>query len=295
MSTICHFDYRAWLDAVYARVGHTYVDYPLNEQTMSYNPEITMLSVFISSQVTAKVLDQYPNLRVLMCRSAGTDHVDVAYAESKGISVHRVPGYGPHVIATHALWLLLSWIRSIPASTANTRAGIYSYTENTIRDLHTMTAGIIGTGKIGQEIGKMLHVFGVQLIAYDLYPNETWAATVGCTYTTCDKLFSDADIIVLACNATEENRHMIDGVAMDSMKQGVYLINIARGSLIDEDALLAHADKFAFIGLDAIQDESSTGLAKFAGLDNCLITPHIAYLADTTVQTIWEETYKVIG
>lgn len=294
MSTITHYDYRPSLDQQYQRAWHNYYEYPLNPQTAVLNTDTQMISVFISSHVTKEVIDLMPNLTTIMCRSAGTDHVDVAYAQSKWINVARVPWYGPHVIATHALSLLLYGVRSTEASLTQTRQGTYSYTQNTIRDLKWMKVWLIGTGKIGQAIGKLCKAFETELYAYDPYPNEQRAAEYSCSYISFDQLISQSDIIILACNATEDNRHLINESVIKQMKSWVYLINIARGSLIDEQALITYADKFAFIWLDAIQDESTIGLSKFLSLTNCAITPHIAYLADSTVATIWEETYKII-
>lgn len=291
MSKIVHYDYRPELDQAYQKPTHIYITNPLNEQTVEQDDEVTAISVFISSKVTAKVIDNFPNLKTIMCRSAGTDHVDIDYAKSKWIEVHRVPGYGPHVIATHAIALFLEGNRQLLTSRKISQTGSFEFTKP-LKDIANMTVWVIWTGKIGYEIIRLLRAFGAKVIAYDLYPNPALADSLWYTYVDIEKVYSDSEALFLACNASEENTNMINGKTIWHMKKEMILINIARGSLIDEDALLANADKFLYIWLDAIKNESKEGLAKFDKYENIIITPHIAYLADSTVKTIREETYK---
>lgn len=291
--TIIHFDYRPTLDSTFQKQWHIYTENPLNSQTAAYDDSIKQISVFISSKVTADVIDQFPNLQTIMCRSAWTDHVDVAYAESKWIAVHRVPWYGPHVIATHAIALFLQWNRQLIPSTNNTQHGNYSFVLSTIKDTHNLIIWLIGTWKIGLEIIKLLKALWCRVVAYDLYPNHNASSELWFEYVDFDTVISH-DALFLACNASKENENLINWDVISQIKAWAILINIARGSLIDEDALIQHITKFLYVWLDAIKDESPEGLAKFAPFDNIVITPHIAYLADSTVKTIWDETYKAL-
>ena len=113
-------------------------------------------------------------------------------------------------------------------------------------------------------------------------------------YTTFEDIVEQSDVIILSCNASAENTNMINEKTINKMKPGVTLINIARGSLIDEDALRTHAQKFHFIGLDAIKDESAKGLKIRGKHSNIAITPHIAYLADSSLDIIRHTTYDIM-
>lgn len=288
---IIHYDYREGLDKWYVRNTDTYYPFSLNETTSEYNWEVEIISVFISSKVTARVIDNYPKLKCIICRSAGTDHVDVSYAQSKGIKVLNVSAYGPHVIATHAIALLLTGIRHMRESIDFWKRGDFSF-QYLLPDLRIMKVGIVGTGKIGQEIIKLIHAFGSSIIAHDLYPQDALVSTFGVEYVSQDFLFSHSDIIILACNATEENKDMINTSTILQMKKGVYLINIARGHLINEQDLIAHHDHFAFIWLDTVKNESPEGVKDLVSCENIIITPHIAYLADSSVDMIWKKTYE---
>ena len=252
--------------------------------------DIEKISVFISSKVTATVIDALPGLKVIAARSAGTDHIDVTYAASKNITLAHVASYGPHVIATHAIGLLLYGIRSLGPVLMGAKTGKWGYEHNTIRDLRQMTAGVIGTGKIGQEIIKLLLALGCRIIATDVYESDDMKK-LGVTYVPMDELLKTTDIIVLACNASADNTDLINTAAIDLMKEGVILINIARGSLIDEQALQENISKLSYVGLDTIKNESDAGLQIRNNYPTVTITPHIAYLADSSLDIIRNTTY----
>lgn len=116
--------------------------------------------------------------------------------------------------------------------------------------------GVVGVGNIGKHILRLAHAFGMKLRGYDMYEDKAFANEVGLSYVPLDELLVHSDVICLACNLTEVNQHMINSDAISRMKSGVILINIARGELIDEEALLAAIERFAFIGLDVITEES---------------------------------------
>jgi lactate dehydrogenase-like 2-hydroxyacid dehydrogenase len=173
--------------------------------------------------------------------------------------------------------------------------GKFFYDQDTLFDIKGKAVWILWTWRIGQEIAKQVHALGAHILATDLYPNNEFIASVSGKYVSQEELFRTVDILFLVCPATKENENLINVNTISLMKKGVYLINVARWNLVDEDALLTHAEHFGFIGLDTIKDETSQGLQKFAHKHNILITPHVAYLADSSLATIRETTYRLLA
>lgn len=278
----------------------SYVSNPIDITTVSQDTEI--LSVFVSSTVTKECIDKMPNLKLIATRSTGYDHIDVSYAISKGIIVTSVPSYGENTVAEYAFGLLLALTRKIPDTVRLTKENVCVPPE-AIRgiDLAGKTLGIIGTGRIGKKVIAMGKGFGMNVIAYDPYQDTKAAETLGYTYATLDEVFKTADVISLHVPANDINYHMINRESLMLMKQGVYIINTARGELIDTQALLEalQTNKVAGVGLDVCEGEEllkkkcsidmftaatsdlllkeSAELTLLKSMPNVLLTPHVAY------------------
>ncbi len=176
-------------------------------------------------------------------------------------------------------------------------------------DLHGKTAGIVGTGKIGAIVAKILHGFGCKLLAYDLYPND-YCKELGVEYVPLPELYANADIITLHCPLTAENYHLVDASALEMMKPGVMLINTSRGPLVDAKAVIAalKSGKLGYLGLDVYEGESSlffedlsTAVVqddvfqRLLTFPNVVITGHQAFFTDTALKNIAETTLANIA
>lgn len=237
-------------------------------------PEITgsegpvrILVPFVATQVTAGVMDRLPQLGLIATRSTGTDHIDVAEAARRGITIASVPDYGSVAVAEHTFALLLTLTRIRPHLTPGT-------------DLSGKTLGVIGTGAIGRHVMQIAHGFGMNVLAYDLEHRP------GIRYGTLDEVLAQADVVTLHIPAAPATRHFVNEQRLAAMKPGVILINTARGSLVDTAALARalHSGQVSAAGLDVVEPASDAegGTA----LPNTIVTPHIAYNTREAIRRI---------
>ncbi len=217
-----------------------------------------VLSVFVNSRVTAPMIDSMPNLKHLALRSTGYDHVDVAHAKAKGITVSYVPHYGSQTVAEHTFALILALSRKVHAMYSMLQTtGDIAVAEHEGFDLSGKTIGVIGTGAIGKRVCKIARGFNMEVRAFDLFPDQTLAEQLDVKYGTLAEVLSNSHIITLHVPATPENHHLLNAESISLIKHGAYVINTARGSLIDTVALI-HALKsgqLAGAGLDVYEGE----------------------------------------
>ena len=226
-------------------------------------------------------------VKYLCCRSIGFDHVDRARAKELGMPVSNVD-YPPNGVANYAIMLMMMSLRRVGHILKRGEAQDYSLKGKIGRDLSSCTVGVIGTGRIGRTVLKHLSGFGCKLLAYDLYPNDSGRA-IG-EYVDLDELYARADVISLHCNLTPENTGMINKDSIAKMKDGVILINNARGQLINEqdvaDAL--NSGKMGAAGLDVVYTEPIRGDNPLLKAKNCIITPHISWAPKESRQRIMD-------
>ncbi len=263
------------------------------------DPETTILSVFVHSQVTGAIMDKMPKLALICCRSTGYDNINLTEATKRGITVVNVPGYGEHTVAEHAFALILSLAKQLFANRTTASHRITDTEAITGIDLYGKTLGILGTGKIGASMITIATAFGMKVVAYDPFPNET--LTTHCTYTDIQTVLAQSDILTLHLPYTKHNHHLINKQALAQMKRGAYLINTARGELVDTTALIEalQSGMLAGAGLDVFEGEQfmhadkelcalHTGtptcdletvlaLSILKQLPQVIITPHNAY------------------
>lgn len=275
-----------------------------------------ILGVFVESQVDEKLLSKLPKLKLIVTMSTGFDHVDLEAAKKRGIPVCNVPTYGENTVAEHAVALTLALTRKLFPAVKRVKEGVYDYHGLRGVDLKGKTVGVIGTGNIGRHYIAMMHCFQTRVIAYDAFPNEKLAEEIGFEYVTLARLLSQSDIISLHVPLFRETFHMIHKGNIKKMKKGAYLINTARGALVDPEALLWALDTghLAGAGLDVLEDEEMlkdmkpllysegkdsairTSLMNNALIDHpkTIVTPHNAFnsieavyrILDTTVENI---------
>ncbi len=224
--------------------------------------EVEILSVFVSHQVTKEYLDLMPNLKLIATRSTGYDHIDAVTAKEKGIQIATVPSYGENTVAEFAFALLLTLSRRVYESYKQV-SETGSFEKDGLRgfDLFDKKIGIIGTGKIGLNVIKIAKGFGMDVQAYDLFPNEEEASKIGFSYVSFEELLSSSDIISIHAPYNEDTHHLINKSNITTVKPGVYIINTARGGLVETTALVNGLDAglVAGAGLDVLEEEGYLG------------------------------------
>ncbi|MDE2001858.1 MAG: hydroxyacid dehydrogenase [Patescibacteria group bacterium] len=276
-----------------------------------------VISIFVNSRITPAVLDAFPNLKYITTRSTGFDHIDLAECKKRGITVSYVPGYGNNTVAEFAFGLLLSLTRNLyPAIDEIKQSGSYDLSHLRGMDLAGKTLGVIGTGRIGQKAIKIAKGLEMNVIAADPYPNNAAAEELGYTYVPLDMLLAKSDAVTIHCLYTPDTHHLLDKENIPLMKKGAYLVNTARGAIIETEALVAALKNGTLAGaaLDVLEAEPETKhpasadaaitdpeTKKLVALNrdmmqmpNVLITPHTAFNTAEAVRRILDKTLESI-
>lgn len=221
----------------------------------------------------------------------------------------RVPAYSPYAVAEYTVALMLSLNRKIPRASWRTKDGNFSLNGLMGFDMHGKTVGIIGTGKIAKIVIKIVRGFGMNILAYDIYPDYNFARENQVVYTSLDELYHYSDIISLHCPLTEATKYLINDYSISKMKDGVMIINTGRGQLIHTNALIEglKSKKIGYAGLDVYEEENEyfyedqsdriiddDTLARLLSFNNVIVTSHQAFftqeamgnIAGTTLQNI---------
>jgi len=264
--------------------------------------EITVLSVFVDYRVTADIFDLLPNLQFIATRSAGYDHIDMHAAQERNVVVSRVPHYGARTVAEYAIALMFALSRNAFRSYTDLQrdAGITNFAAYEGFDLYGKTLGVIGTGVIGRSVCMIARGIGMRVVAYDVSPDDAFAADHGVTYASLEEVLAQADIVTLHVPAIPATHHLLNEITLSQMKPGSYLVNTARGEVVDTKALIhaLQSGHLAGAGLDVLEGEHSlreeaelltngfqdikiweTVVADHALIDmpNVIVTPHIAF------------------
>jgi D-lactate dehydrogenase len=235
-------------------------DKPLQEVDLSVHQDIDAILVFIYSHCTSEQLSKLPNLKYLGTRSTGYDHIDKQYCNSKNIVVTNVPRYGENTVAEFALALLLTISRKVYSSIKRVRSGSFDFSGLRGFDLAKRTIGIVGFGNIGQKFAKMCKGLEMNILVYDTTPDKVSAKAneIGVTLVDLETLYKDSDIISLHVPLLPQTTRMINKESISKMKNGVVIINTARGDLINSSDLLDALmhEKVLAAGLDVLEGES---------------------------------------
>ena len=271
---------------VYDRTS--YVDAPIIAERIG-DAEIVVLN---KTPITKATIDACPNMKMIAVLATGYNVVDYDYAKEKGIPVCNVPTYGTASVGQYAIALLLEVCHHIGHHSKTVFEGKWQnhidwcYWDYPLIELADKTAGIIGFGRIGQTTGRIAKALGMNVIAYDLYPNESGKAIA--EYVDLETVLAQSDVLFLHCNLTPENTGLINKDNIAKMKDGAILINNSRGQLIDEqdvtDAL--NSGKLAAAGLDVVYSEPIKADNPLLGAKNCIITPHMSWGAKEARQRI---------
>ena len=253
-----------------------WVDGPDREKLLAAVPEADALLVRSATTVDAEVLAAAPKLKIVARAGVGLDNVDVDAATERGVLVVNAPTSNIHSAAEHALALLLSASRQIPAADATLREHTWKRSKFSGTEIFGKTVGIVGLGRIGQLVAARIEAFGTHLIAYDPYVSPARAAQLGIELLPLDELLARADFISVHLPKTSETAGLIDKDALAKTKPGVIIVNAARGGLVDE-AALAEAISSGHVraaGLDVFSSEPCTDSPLFE-LPQVVVTPHL--------------------
>lgn len=266
--------------------------------------------IFVNANVDSAVINKLCSfgVKLIALRCAGFNNVDMAAAD-KRIKVVRVPEYSPHAIAEHTLALMLCLNRHIHRAFLRTREGNFSLNGFQGFDMCGKTIGVIGTGKIGKTVIGVMKGLGMNVIAYDLFPDNTAAQKMGYTYQNLDEIYKQSDIITLHCPLTKETEYLICDESIAKMKDGVMIINTGRGKLIHTKHLIDGlvSRKIGFAGLDVYEEEGAyfyedysdsimtdEVLARLLSFNNVIVTSHQAFFTEEAMSNIAHTTLNNI-
>ena len=270
----------------------------LNEDTYSLAKGYDCVCAFVNDTLNKEVIDGLyeGGVKLIAMRCAGYNNVDFEACHGK-IRVVRVPAYSPYAVAEHAAALMVTLNRKTHKAHNRTRESNFNINGLLGFDLHGKTLGIIGTGKIGQILGNIGNGYGMKVIAYDKFPNES----LDIEYTELNTLYEQSDIISMHCPLLKDTHHMINGESIDKMKDGVMIINTSRGGLIDSESLIdaIKTRKVGAAGLDVYEEESDyffedfsdeiitdDVLARLLSFNNVLVTSHQGFFTKEALSNI---------
>ena len=220
-----------------------------------------IVSVFVGSEVTGKVLDAFSSLKLIATRSTGYDHIDIEECRKRGIAVANVPTYGEYTVAEYAFALILTLSRRIYDAYNQVReAGNFSVKGLRGFDLYGKTLGVIGTGHIGRYVVRIAKGFGMNVLGFDVKPDEKFADEAGFEYREFDDVLAGSDIVTLHVPYLRSTHHLMNEGSIGKMKKGSYLINTSRGPVVDTEALVRalKSGHLAGAGLDVLEEEGIT-------------------------------------
>ena len=235
----------------------TCVEGTLQEHPEISDPDAGALSVFVNSRVGAAELDRFPKLRLIATRSTGFDHIDLGETKKRGIEVASVPSYVVNTVAEFAFGLLLALSRKICDAHARVRGGSFSQEGLTGFDLAGKTIGIIGCGHIGIHSVGIANGFGMKVLVYDVHQDPELAKNYRFAYAPLKELLGTSDVINIHVPYNEHTHHLINAQNISLIKRGAYLINTARGAVVETDALVQALRQgiLAGAGLDVLEEE----------------------------------------
>jgi len=294
---------RQFLEPAAAAAGHqlTFFEPRLMPQTAVLAAGFPAVCSFVNDVLSADVVAELARggTRYVALRCAGYNQVDLAACARHGLRVARVPAYSPHAVAEHTVGLMLALNRKYHKAYNRVREGNFSIDGLLGFDMHGKTAGVIGTGKIGTEVARILAGFGCRVLLYDVAENPACRA-LG-TYVPLDTLYAESDMITLHCPLTRATHHVIDQAAIARMKPGVMLINTSRGALLDTPAAIdgLKSGHIRYLGLDVYEEEAELFFEdrsdeviqddvfmRLATFPNVLITSHQAFFTETALREI---------
>jgi D-lactate dehydrogenase len=283
----------------------------LSKETAHLAKGFEAIAIFTSDTVNEELLNLLHSygVKYIALRSVGYDHVDIDKATELKIKVANVPEYSPFAIAEHTITMILALNRKLIIADNRVKRHDFSLGGLTGFDLNGKTVGIIGTGKIGSVFTKIVHGFGCDLIGYDKIENSSLKSKYDLRYTTLDELCKQSDIISLNLPLNKDTKYMINDHQISIMKNGVMLINTARGGIVNTQSVInaLKSGKIGSFGMDVYENEKGIffydhshsilqddTLALLTSFSNVLITAHQAFLTNEALAGIVSSTLQNI-
>jgi D-3-phosphoglycerate dehydrogenase len=243
-----------------------------------------VLNIRAHARFSARVLESCPHLRMISIWGTGTDNVDLAACRELGIQVTNTPGVNAHAVAEHAVALTLSLIRRIPAMNADLRAG--GWARAPLAQLEGKVVGVVGTGAIGSRFARLVEPFGVTLLAWSARADDRREAIAGARVVPIEALLAQSDVVSLHLRVTPETTGFLDRGRLALMKPTAFLINTARGALLDEAALVdaLREGRLAGAALDVFGEEPLRAGDPLLALPNVVLTPHVAGMTREVIE-----------
>jgi len=298
--------------------GLEFIEGTLNKDNIPQSADCDIISVFVGSEINREVIDKFSNLKLIVTRSTGYDHIDLVACEDRGILVASVPSYGENTVAEHAFALLLCLSRKIYLGYEQIREnGSFNVDNLQGFDLKGKTLGVIGTGRIGKHAIKMANGFDMKVIAYDTYPNKELEKELCFTYHSFNEVLAESDVITIHVPYLKETHHLLNEESINKMKPGAYLINTSRGAVVETEALVKALESghLGGAGLDVLEEEGvikdelefvlrghpkehdlKTILSNHVLIDlpNVIVTPHNAFNTKEAIERILDTTVEDI-
>ncbi|GMR07401.1 MAG: 2-hydroxyacid dehydrogenase [Gammaproteobacteria bacterium] len=287
-----------------------FVEARLSPDTVSLLAGEPAICVFVNDTLDRQVLSKLSDagVRLIALRCAGYNNVDIKAARELGLTVVRVPAYSPYAVAEHTVCLMLSLGRKVHRAYYRVRDGNFSLDGLLGFDFCGRTLGIVGSGRIGSVVARIMSAMGMKVLAHDPF-HDPDCENIGVSYVDMDHLLAESDVISLHCPLTPETNHLIDESALEKMKKGVMLINTSRGAILDTCAVIngLKTGKIGYLGLDVYEQESEIFFRdlsceiiqddvfeRLLTFPNVLITTHQGFftadalksIADTTLENI---------
>jgi len=318
---IHYFSGEEW-EKEYVRTKLSGEDVVFHEGSVATSADIAddaeVLCIFVDTHIGETEFARFPSLKLIATRSTGFDHIDLAAAKARNITVVNVPFYGENTVAEFAFALLLALSRRIIDADERVReTGKFSTNDLRGFDLEGKTLGVVGTGHIGAHVIRMAQGFGMKVIGFDAYPNAELAKTLNFPYVTLEELLGTSDIVTIHVPYNEHTHHLINKENIRNIKKGAYIINTARGAVIETEALVEAVKSgiIAGAGLDVLEEEGDMAdNATLLSVPNpkedelkivlgnqylidhprVIVTPHVAFNTKEAVERILDTTIENI-
>ena len=301
---------RRFLDDANRDLEHelVYFEPRLKAETTPLADGFSAVCAFVNDELDRPVLEalRAGGTSLVALRCAGFNHVDLRAAEELGVEVVRVPAYSPHAVAEHTLALILALNRRLHRAYNRVREGNFNLDGLLGFDLRGKTAGVVGTGRIGEAVIRILSGIGCEVLAYDPYPSDACTA-LGARYVPLDELLATSDIITLHCPLTPDTWHLIDDAAVAAMKPGVMIVNTSRGEIVDTKAVIEglKSGQIGNLALDVYEEEGDLFFRDLSGrviaddvfarlltFPNVIITGHQAFFTREAMENIARTTLE---
>jgi len=245
--------------------------------------------------LTSPVIDRSPALRLLSIFSTGYNNVDLSAARRCGVTVTNVPGYSAHSVAEHAWAMVLHLAKRLGQADAHVRHHEFDWSAIKGLQIHGLTAGIIGTGNIGARSAAIATGLGCRVLAFTRHPSPERAQALGVTFVELPELLAQSDIILVHAALDAGSRGLLNRAAFQAMAQRPILVNVARGGIVEWEALLEALESghLRGVGLDVLWDEppdwSSPGIKRLLAAENLLLSPHCGMHTDAAFRALTKQ------